>query len=214
MQNSLTNAIFTNSLSSFLTLLLLPISIYADESPWLIESVKTNYELDRDFNQPKETEIFYKNGHIANGGFIDFKFIDFFDTNEKVTFILFSAKECVQCDANPSIYINAVSDKIYGASRFDYPGKLKSYPDNQLVSMSRMVYGQCLAEPEKVLLIYSTYRDAKNVWQKIFQIWHFVGNEIKPKQADITEQMIKETEANLKAGKCNEVFGIDGHAEP
>lgn len=216
MQNPPTKGIFTNSSRYFFTLLflLLPISIFADEVPWLIKSVKVNYVLDRDFNQPKESEVVFKNGHKAKGGFIDFKVIDFFDTSEKVTFILFSAKECVECDANPSIYINAVSDKIYGFNRFDYPGKFKSYKDNQLVSVSRMFYGQCLAEPKKVLLIYSAYLDTENVWQKNFQLWQFVGNKIKPKETDITEQMIKKTEASLQAGKCFEVFGIDGHSEP
>ena len=196
------------------TLLLTTSPSVASENKWLLKSIKVNYLADPNFNQPSGTEIAFTNGHVAKAEVINFKLIDYLDSNEGNKFIIFSGRGCTECDMNTAIYINAAEDKIYGLNSFEFPGTLKSFEDERLLSETRMFYGACLTKGEQVVVFYSRFLNEKNKWQQKVDYFNFHGNHMTKNSTELPYKSIKNTEAFQEAGKCFEVYGVDGHAEP
>ena len=98
--------------------------------------------------------------------------------------------------------------------RFSYAGSETDYQSGQIVSETRMLYGDCLSDhPNAVVWFYRTLSDDKQ--------WHdgVLVAEVKDDRLAITELKSKlpepkDAEIALHTGTCSELQGIASYSEP
>ena len=139
-------------------------------------------------------------------------------TKKKFPYYILSGVGCNGCDANRSIYIHSPSDgpmKNEGEqTRFSYAGSETDYQSGQIVSETRMLYGDCFSDhPNAVVWFYRTLGDDKQ--------WHdgVLVAEVKDDRL-VTEELKgklpkpKDAEIALQTGTCSELRGIASYTEP
>jgi Carboxypeptidase regulatory-like domain len=148
----------------------------------------------------------------------DLKVVGKLRTSKKLPYYILSGVGCNGCDANKSIYIHSPTDgpmKNEGEQpRFPYPGRETDYQSGQVVSDTRMLYGNCLStHPNAVVWFYRTFGDDKK--------WHdgVLVAEVKEDRLATTElnrQLPKPEDAEmaLRVGECYELPGIASYSEP
>ena len=148
----------------------------------------------------------------------DLKVIGKLSTKKKFPYYILSGVGCNGCDANTSIYIHSPSDgpmKNEGEqTRFSYPGSEKDYQNGQIVSKTRMFFGDCLSTyPNAVVWFYRMLGDDKK--------WHDGVSvaEVKEDRLITTELQgelpkPKDTEVAIRTGLCHELPGIAAYTEP
>ena len=147
----------------------------------------------------------------------DLKVIGKLRTKKKIPYYILSGIGCNGCDANTSIYIHSPSDgpmKNEGEqTRFSYPGSETDYQSGQIVSKTRMFFGDCLStHPNSVIWFYRTLGDDKK--------WHDGVSVAQVKEDRLISTELrgklpkpKDIEVVIRAGLCHELPGIAAYTE-
>lgn len=185
------------------------------EKIWNVKNYEIEYSAITDEKIPVGTKIFFMNGKHFETNIVDLHVIGFIQSSENIPFMIFSGRECVDCDMNKSIYIQSpLVNEFYDKTRYTYPGKIYDYENGRLVEDSRMFYGNCLNGKYKSIIWYSNYLTVNNKWEKeMYEI------EFKDLQADLKLQKYNEVDFNnslkfSKNGSCIEVKGYNRTSEP
>lgn len=167
-----------------------------------------------------ETFGFFKlpDGSKFGTSLYDLKVIGKLKTEKKTPYYILSGVGCYGCDANTSIYIHSPSDgpmKNEGEQpRFSYPGQETDSQSGQLVSKTRMFFGDCLStHPNAVVWFYRTVGDDKK--------WHDGVSVAEVKEDRLVTTEIKgalptpkDTRVAIRTGTCQELPGIAAYTEP
>lgn len=167
---------------------------------------------------PKFGVVTLSDGSKFQTTLYDLKVIGKLRTKKKFPYYILSGVGCNGCDANTSIYIHSPSDgpmKNEGEqTRFSYPGSETDYQSGQIVSKTRMFFGDCLTtHPNAIVWFYRTLGDDKK--------WHDGVSvaEVKEDRLITTElpselPKPKDTEVAIRTGLCHELPGIAAYTEP
>lgn len=187
---------------------LLVTTIYAAQDvPWLIQSVKVNYTVDANFNQPAETEITYANGHQAKTNVIDFQLIDQLVSDKGIVFAIFSGRECTECDAETALYLHPIQDAVYAAVGYPYPGKHYNRENNTVVAETRVFYGECLSQqPQKTVLFHTRYLDDQKQWHNALESLQFNDEKVVHITLTFQPKTLENVESLRNSGRCFEVY--------
>ena len=163
-------------------------------------------------------EIVFKNGKRINTRLYQLKYIRSLKAQDGTTFLVLSGVGCTECDANISIYIHNPADgDMKGEAeqeRYLYPGKIKFYEDNTLISESRMFVGNCLTDKENLAVWYQKDLNDDEKWVPSVVIASVEDKKLSSKVLKKGLPDVEETLALTKSGKCIEVSGIDRTSEP
>lgn len=158
----------------------------------------------------------FKNGKSYNTDLYDLKYIGQVANSNKAPFLIFSGRDCFECDANISIYIHSPANGHLrvqnGENRYGFPGTEKDYENNRPISKSRVFYGQVLPGIKGVIW-YQEELTVKNTWQKstfLVSLNDGVKKEIKSKGVE----KLKLTLQLLAQGSCKEIKGVETTSEP
>jgi hypothetical protein len=148
----------------------------------------------------------------------DLKVIGKLKTEKKKPYYILSGVGCYGCDANTSIYIHSPSDgpmKNEGEQpRFSYPGQETDYQTSQVVSKTRMFFGDCLfTHPNAVVWFYRTLGDDKR-WHDGVSVAEVRDDRLVTTEINGALPTPKDTEVAVHAGTCHELPGIAAYTEP
>jgi hypothetical protein len=168
------------------------------------------------FDKVRAQTLQFKNGKSYKTDLYDLKYIGQIANNNKAPFLIFSGRECFECDANISIYIHSPANGHLnvqnGENRYGFPGTVKDYENNQPISKSRVFYGLVLPGIKGVIW-YQEELTTKNIWQKSTFLVNLNDGTKKESKSKAIEKL-KLTLQLLAQGSCKEIKGIDFTSEP
>ncbi|HVW15103.1 MAG TPA: hypothetical protein VHB54_14830 [Mucilaginibacter sp.] len=158
----------------------------------------------------------FKYGKSYNSGLYDLKYIGQVSNNDKAPFLIYSGRDCKECDANVSVYIHSPANGHMnvqnGENRYQLPGTEKDYESGMPIFYSRCFFGQVLPGV-KGIIWYQKELTAKNTWQNST----FVVNLNSGTKRESTLKGIEKLKLTLQLlakGSCKEVKGVIYTSEP
>ena len=168
------------------------------------------------FDKVAAQTLQFKNGKSYSTDLYDLKYIGQIANNSKAPFLIFSGRECFECDANISIYIHSPANGHMnvqnGENRYTFPGTEKDFENNRIISRCHAFYGQVLPGVKGVIW-YQEELTTKNTWQKSTFLVNLT-NGTKKETKSKGEEKLKLTQQLLAQGLCKEIKGIDITSEP
>jgi len=198
------------------------ISSSLDGEPNLFSKVSYHY-----LTQNKETKewnfikvsghtLLFKNGKKFNTNLYNLNYIGQVRNGDKAPFLIFSGRDCNECDANISIYIHSPSNGILmpenGKNRYQQPGVEKDIEDHSILYKARAFYGEILPGIHGVLW-YQDQLMENNTRQKSLFLVDIKNGIIKETILKESGQL-KLTLQLLKQGFCKEIQGVSYNSEP
>jgi len=175
----------------------------ASDSRWLFEKVSGKV-------------LKFKGDKAFNTNLYELKYIGQVSNGEKAPFLIFSGRDCDECDANISIYIQSASDgplKVEnGGNRYGYPGTEKDFTNDSLLSQARAFYGQVLPGKNGVIW-YQNQLMEKHSWKKSTFFVDLSNGQKKESSLDGNAQL-DQTQELVKQGACKEIKGMSYTSEP
>jgi hypothetical protein len=158
----------------------------------------------------------FKNGKEFNTNLYELKYIGMVPNGNKAPFLIFSGRDCNECDANISIYIHSPSNghlKVEnGENRYGCPGNERDYENNSLLYKARAFYGHVLPGIKGVIW-YQKQLMENNTWQSSIFLVN-LSDGVKKETTLKNIEKLKLTLDLLKQGDCREINGINYHSEP
>jgi hypothetical protein len=164
------------------------------------------------FDKVVDKTIYFKFNKKFTTNLYDLKYIGQLTTKNKAPFLILSGRGCDECDANISIYIHSPSDgpmKDESAQpRYGYPGKEIDYANGDLISESRMFYGDCLNNRNSVIWLQKTLMENGKFESSIFSA-EIVDGKLKE-----TSKVVDSLSLKNYIPKCKELPGTKFTSEP
>lgn len=158
----------------------------------------------------------FKNGKEYNTNLYELNYIGQIVNGHEAPFLVFSGRDCNECDANISIYVYSPSNRPLkvenGENRYQYPGTERDYESDSLLYKARAFYGQVLPGINGVIW-YNEQLIENNTWQKSLFLVN-LSNGIKKDTALKISGQLKNTLRLLDQGACKEIKGLDYKSEP
>ena len=161
-------------------------------------------------------KLIFKSGFSYNTKLYDLKFISVLGNSPKPYFLV-AGRSCNNCGENMKIYIlglNDIKKPIDSVGSYLYPGTLRDYENNKIISSSKMFYGKCIKANSNDFVIW-VQNDVNDFGKTIKSIYLV---EITPK--GLLEKQIKSSELQYKKilsalnTKCRELKGLELTSEP
>ncbi len=171
---------------------------------------------DWQFEKVVGSKIKFKNGKIFDAHLYQLKYIGQVSNNIKPPFLIFSGRDCDECDANISIYIHSPGERNFivghGENTYPYPGTEKDVETNKLVYTSRVFYGEVLKGINGVIWYEHRILDNNKWGDFIFfvKIKNGKKNDVQLKN----KKLLIETLEMLQNGFCKEIKGVNYTSEP
>ena len=174
-----------------------------------VDSVINRYEWV--FKKAEDGKLFFTNGRSFNTHLYDLRYIGQVAKKDKAPYLVFSGRDCDNCDAQISIYVQSPDEGEpvveLGANRHHYAGNEKDAGTDSIVYRSRVFYGEVLDDIKGVIW-YQKRLTVGNTWEPDIYLIDVTGNERK--QLILKDKgQIKQTLALHKKGKCTEIKGLD-----
>ncbi|MFQ5911386.1 MAG: hypothetical protein ACE5IJ_11810 [Thermoplasmata archaeon] len=183
-----------------------------------MEPIEWVYPKDPSVTLPIGTIVNFKNGRRLETNIVEFKPIDVLYSKNNIPFLLFSGRDCSQCDMNTSIYayspVNGDFNRPRSETRYVYPGKVNFYMDGTPLSDSRMFYGNCLSEGNSIIIWYMRNINDSEVWERSVYVMEFENTEAKGRFLEKPLPQVNETVKLVELGICKELPGIERNSEP
>lgn len=158
----------------------------------------------------------FKNGKAYNTELYNLSYIGQITNGSNAPFLIFSGRDCDECDANTSIYIHSPANGHLnvqnGENSYTFPGTEKDYENNKPVFKSRVFYGQVLPGVKGVIW-YQEQLMENNSWQKSTFLVNLDGG-VKKETTSKGVEKLKLTLQLLAQGSCKEIKGVDYTSEP
>ncbi len=174
-----------------------------DNSNWVFEKVNNS-------------KLFFKGGQTFETNLFDLEYIGQVSADNKAPYLIFSGRDCNECDANISIYIHSPSDgKLvvdHGQNRYQYPGTENDYETDSVLYISRAFYGQVLESFKGVIWYENRLLENGQMGRSVFL--SYIDNGSLKDTTYEDNGKIGETINLLKKGLCNEIVGRQYTSEP
>jgi hypothetical protein len=158
----------------------------------------------------------FKNGKEFSTEIYELKYIGQVENGSKAPFLIFSGRDCDECDANITIYIHTPADGLlvsdYGQNRYGYPGVETDFEENTPLYKAQAFYGEVLPGVKGVVWYQNTLTE-NDTWEKSTFLVTLINGKKK-------ESIIKGIEKQqltldlLSKKSCQEIKGIDYTSEP
>jgi hypothetical protein len=168
------------------------------------------------FDKVKGAVLMFKEGKQFDTKIFEVKYIGQITSGSKAPYLLFTGRDCDECDASISLYIQSPDDPYYSdeneSERYALPGKEKDFESDSLIYKSRAFYGQILPGVKGVVW-YQQDLMRDNSWKKSTYL-------VSLEKGLKIDTMIKawdkmpETLKLLKQWACKEIAGSTYHSEP
>lgn len=168
------------------------------------------------FDKVDGSKLVFKNEQVFETNLLELEYIGQVSVDNKAPYLIFSGRDCNECDANISIYIQSPSDgKLLidrGQNRYQYPGTEKDYANDSLLSFSRAFYGQVLANTKGVIWYENGLLENGKMGRSV----HLVIIDNQDRKDTTFEDTAKlDHTINLKQkGLCSEIQGREFTSEP
>lgn len=173
-------------------------------------------EADWIFDKTQDSKLIFKGGQTFETSLFELEYIGQLSADNKVPYLIFSGRDCNECDANISIYIHSPADgKLiidHGQNRYQYPGTEKDYETDSVLYSSRAFYGQVLENTNGVIWYENKLLENGKMGRFVY-----LSRIDKGSLKDTTYEdngKIGETINLLKKGLCNEIVGRQYTSEP
>jgi hypothetical protein len=187
------------------------------QANWIPAKIETLYKEDpTGFKFPIGSMIYFDNGVKLSSDLIEMKYLGQLTAPTKVPFIIWSARDCTECDMNISIYIHSPTGGriLKETPRYSFPGKLFDYESPALLEESRMFFGQCLPQFGASVIWFMKTKQEDGGWQQSVFLAEVTGDHITNQELKPPLPTPKDVAAQLKKHQCIEVPGIKQFAEP
>jgi len=168
------------------------------------------------FDKVDSTKLLFKNSKSFDTHLYELQYIGQINLQNKAPFLIFSGRDCNECDANISIYIHSPSDGQltvdYGQNRYQYPGTERDYETDSLTYISRAFYGQVLDNTKGVIWYEKRLLENGKMGNRIFLTK--VDNGFIKDTLYQDNGTIEQTISLLKKGLCKEIKGQQFSSEP
>lgn len=161
----------------------------------------------------------FANGERLWSDLIRMRYIGQLSSGPKRTHLIFSARSCDACDANPAIYILAPEDESFRtaskAEGFPFPGRLYAFgPEKHIVRESRLFIGNCLPDRDQVAVWFIRSKLLSEEWVKSVLIVESANGGLASSVLKSQLPLIDRTISSVGDGRCSEVPGRDITAGP
>ena len=168
------------------------------------------------FDKVAGSVLKFKNGETFNTHLYELSYIGSIENAQKAPFLIFSGRDCDECDANISIYIHSPADGTLeienGTNRYQTPGSERDFENDSLLYKARAFYGQVLPGIKGVIW-YQDQLNKNNQWENSIFLVSLTNGSKKDTIIHDTEKL-KLTLALLKQGNCKEIKEMDYKSEP
>lgn len=168
------------------------------------------------FDKVVGSKLAFKNGKTFETKLYELQYVGQIPVENKAPFLIFSGRECNECDANISIYIHSPSDGLldvyHGQNRYEYPGTVKDYETDSLLSISRAFYGQISEKNKGVIWYENRLLVNGKMGRSIFLAYIYKGKLKDTLYYDKDEFDL--TINYTKKGLCKEIAGRNFTSEP
>jgi len=173
-------------------------------------------QTDWSFDKVSDTKLIFKDGKSFDTKLYQLEFIGQIQVDKKAPYLVFSGRDCKECDANLSIYIHSPSDGQLsvgdGKNSYAYPGTENDYETNNDLYKSRAFYGQVLSDIKGVIWYQSQLLKNGKINRSVF-LSHIVNGTLKDTTFADNGQL-KETLNLLNNGQCKIIQGHEYTSEP
>jgi len=161
------------------------------------------------FEKVDGSKLVFKNGQTFQTNLFELKFIGQVSNGNKAPFLIFSGRDCNECDANISLYIHSPSDgKLsikHGENSYQFPGTETDYETDSITYVSRAFFGQVLDNTKGVIWYESRLLENGKMGPNVFLSRIEKGSKKDTVFADKGE--LEETTRLVKKGLCIEIQG-------
>ena len=170
-----------------------------------------------EFKEIKGSKIYFKGGQTFETNLYELAYIDQIRTDKKAPFLIYSGRDCDECDAHISLYFHSPRNGelavAHGQNRNSFPGKELDYETDSLLTETQVFYGEVL-NGKMGMIWYQRFLLEKGGFGKGIYLSSIEGDTIYGREIKNYDQKLIETLALNKAGKNKEIKGQVYHSEP
>lgn len=163
------------------------------------------------------TKLVFNEGPVFDTELQELEYIGQVDIDKKAPFLIYSGRDCDECDANIAIYFHSPRsgqlNVSNGENRYAYPGKERDYENGSLLYEARAFYGEVFNGVEGVVWFQKTLME-DNTFQNSIYLAKIDGEKIVTEEVENLDKRLNETLALNKAGKNKEIKGKEYTSEP
>lgn len=168
------------------------------------------------FDRVDGSKLVFKNGRLFDTHLYELQYIGQIAAKDKAPFLIFSGRDCDECDANIAIYIHSPSDGPLtvenGQNRYQYPGTEKDIETGSVLYVARAFYGQVLDSTKGVIWDEKRLLENGEMGRQIFLVQ--IKNETLKDTLYNDNGSLDKTISLMKKGLCKEIKGQDFTSEP
>ncbi|MEJ8758663.1 hypothetical protein WG947_16740 [Pontibacter sp. H259] len=168
------------------------------------------------FDKVDGTKLVFKEGSSFDTELFNLEYIGQIDIDPKAPYLIYSGRDCNECDANTAIYFHSPRHgQLHinnGENRYGYPGRVSDYETDSLVYQSRAFYGEVLKGVNGIVWYQKTLME-DNSFESSVYIARLHGESIKGEEIKEYNRHLQETISLNKLGKNIEIQGRDYTSE-
>lgn len=172
----------------------------------------TNWE----FLKVNNDTLVFKGGNSFKTNLFDLEYIGQVKADQKAPYLIFSGRDCEECDANISLYIHSPSDgKLEvenGENRYQFPGIETDFETDSLLYTSKAFFGKILENKFGVIWYENNLLENGKMGKSTFIT--FIKNGILKDTIFADHKDLNETIRLFNEGLCKEIKGRKYHSEP
>lgn len=168
------------------------------------------------FLKVQHDTLVFEDGHAFATNLHDLQYIGQIATSSSAPYLIFSGRDCTECDENISIYLHCPTNGALrvenGENRYAYPGTETAYETDSVVYTSRGFYGQVLDGVEGVIWYSNQAMDDGKTKRSVYlsRIVHSQHTDTSYTDNGTLEQTLR----LLNRGLCHEIAGRTYSSEP
>jgi hypothetical protein len=168
------------------------------------------------FDKVKGSKLLFKGGQIFETTLFELEYIGQVSADNKAPYLIFSGRDCDECDASISIYIHSPSNgKIVtelGQNRYQYPGTERDIETDSILYVSKAFYGQVLENVKGIIWYENRLLENGKMGRSVFL--SRIDKGILKDTTYEDEGKISKTINFVKKGICKEIIGRQYTSEP
>jgi hypothetical protein len=180
------------------------------------KTVEDFTEADWEFNKVQDSKLIFKGGQTLETNLFELEYIGQVSADNKSPYLIFSGRDCNECDANISIYIHSPADgKLiidHGQNRYQYPGTEKDYETDSVLYIARAFYGQVLENISGVIWYENRLLENGKMGRFVF-LASIDNGSLKDTTYEDTGKLDRTIILKNK-GLCKEIKGREYTSEP
>lgn len=168
------------------------------------------------FDKVIGSRLIFKNGSSVETNLFNLKFIGQFPKNSKTPYLIFSGRDCDECDANISIYVHSPAEGLLdvenGKSRNSYPGSETDYETDSVIYVARTFYGQVLKNRTGIVWCQKSLLEDGTMGESVYLL--YIDNDTLKHMTYKGSKGFDQTLSLFKDGYCQEIAGKNYTSEP